>query len=211
MNQYREKYFSLKVYLNLKVITMGSKNSSGKTKITSRKRSKTQKSIFVDLEDVAYEKFKIPKRKLESGKYLKDMLNQTAAPNDVKKAIALTVDALLDSISKDLKSLSAAALVPHPESGNNKAIVRGKLDREIVKKILEIFRKYPPVINDLLGSEDEVKVLDTGIGYVVLENCQKDNYLVGIVQDQSDVDELARRLKHVQKVVLENTLLLDAM
>ncbi len=52
-------------------------------------------------------------------------------------------------------------------------------------------------------------MLDTGIGYVVLENCQKDNYLVGIVQRQKDVDELSRRLRHVQNVVVENTLLLD--
>ena len=190
---------------------MSPKKDPRKTTITSIKRGKVRKDIFVDLEDVAYEKFKVSKRKLESGKYLKETLNQTAAPEDVKMAIALTVDALLDSIANDLKSLSAAALVPHPDSKENKAIVRGRLDKEIVKKILEIFRKYPPVINDLLGSEEEVKVLDTGIGYVVLENCQKDNYLVGIVQNRDDVDELARRLRHVQKVVLENTILLDAI
>lgn len=83
------------------------------------------------------------------------------------------------------------------------------MNREVVKKILNIFRKYPPVINDLLGSTEEVKVLDTGIGYVVLENCEKDNYLVGIVQDKSSVDELARRLKHVQQVVLNNSILLE--
>ena len=73
----------------------------------------------------------------------------------------------------------------------------------------EIFQKYPPVINDLLGSEDEVKFLDTGIGFVVLENCQKDNYLIGITQQQKDVDELARRLRHVQKVVNKNVMLLE--
>jgi hypothetical protein len=54
-----------------------------------------------------------------------------------------------------------------------------------------------------------VKVLDTGIGYVVLENCQEDNYLVGIVKKQNDVDELARKLRHVQNVVIDNTLTLE--
>ncbi len=192
-----------------------SKNSSSSkspsTKISSRKRKTTKKDIFVEMEDVAYEALNISKRKLKSGQYLKDFLDQTSSKESVLEAIKVTVDALLDSIASDLDSLSAAALVPHPESAEPKAIVRGPLNRDVVKQILSIFRKYPPVINDLLGSDDELKVLDTGIGYVVLENCQKDNYLVGIVKKQKDVDELSRKLRHVQNVVVDNTLLLDGL
>lgn len=192
-----------------------SKNSSSSkspsTKISSRKRKTTKKDIFVEMEDVAYEALNISKRKLKSGQYLKDFLDQTSSKESVLEAIKVTVDALLDSIASDLDSLSAAALVPHPESEDSKAIVRGPLNRDVVKQILSIFRKYPPVINDLLGSDDELKVLDTGIGYVVLENCQKDNYLVGIVKKQKDVDELSRKLRHVQNVVVDNTLLLDGL
>ncbi len=192
-----------------------SKNSSSSespsTKISSRKRKTTKKDIFVEMEDVAYEALNISKRKLKSGQYLKDFLDQTSSKESVLEAIKVTVDALLDSIASDLDSLSAAALVPHPESEDPKAIVRGPLNRDVVKQILSIFRKYPPVINDLLGSDDELKVLDTGIGYVVLENCQKDNYLVGIVKKQKDVDELSRKLRHVQNVVVDNTLLLDGL
>jgi hypothetical protein len=192
-----------------------SKNSSSSespsTKISSRKRKTTKKDIFVEMEDVAYEALNISKRKLKSGQYLKAFLDQTSSKESVLEAIKVTVDALLDSIASDLDSLSAAALVPHPESEDSKAIVRGPLNRDVVKQILSIFRKYPPVINDLLGSDDELKVLDTGIGYVVLENCQKDNYLVGIVKKQKDVDELSRKLRHVQNVVVDNTLLLDGL
>ncbi len=192
-----------------------SKNSSNSkppsTKISSRKRKTVKKDIFVEMEEIAYEALNISKRKLKSGQYLKDFLNQTSSKDSVLEAIKVTIDALLDSIASDLDSLSAAALVPHPESEEPKAIVRGPLNREIVKQILTIFRKYPPVINDLLGSDDELKVLDTGIGYVVLENCQKDNYLVGIVKKQKDVDELSRKLRHVQQVVVDNTLLLDGL
>ncbi len=192
-----------------------SKNSSSSespsTKISSRKRKTTKKDIFVEMEDVAYEALNISKRKLKSGQYLKAFLDQTSSKESVLEAIKVTVDALLDSIASDLDSLSAAALVPHPESEDPKAIVRGPLNRDVVKQILSIFRKYPPVINDLLGSDDELKVLDTGIGYVVLENCQKDNYLVGIVKKQKDVDELSRKLRHVQNVVVDNTLLLDGL
>ena len=192
-----------------------SKNSSNSespsTKISSRKRKIVKKDIFVEMEDIAYEALNIPKRKLRSGQYLKDFLNQTSSKESVLEAIKVTIDALLDSIASDLDSLSAAALVPHPESKEPKAIVRGPLKRDVVKQILAIFRKYPPVINDLLGSDDELKVLDTGIGYVVLENCQKDNYLVGIVKKQKDVDELSRKLRHVQNVVVDNTLLLDGL
>lgn len=192
-----------------------SKNSSSSEspskKISSRKRKTTKKDIFVEMEDVAYEALNISKRKLKSGQYLKAFLDQTSSKESVLEAIKVTIDALLDSIASDLDSLSAAALVPHPESEDPKAIVRGPLNREVVKQILSIFRKYPPVINDLLGSDDELKVLDTGIGYVVLENCQKDNYLVGIVKKQKDVDELSRKLRHVQNVVVDNTLLLDGV
>lgn len=192
-----------------------SKNSSNSkspsTKISSRKRKTTKKDIFVEMEEVAYEALNISKRKLKSGQYLKAFLDQTSSKESVLEAIKVTVDALLDSIASDLDSLSAAALVPHPESEEPKAIVRGPLNRDVVKQILSIFRKYPPVINDLLGSDDELKVLDTGIGYVVLENCQKDNYLVGIVKKQKDVDELSRKLRHVQNVVIDNTLLLDGL
>ncbi len=184
---------------------------SPSTKITSRKRKPSQKDIFVEMEEVAYETLNISKRKLKSGQYLREFLNQTSSPDEVQEAIRVTIDALLDSISGDLHSLSAASLVPHPESDDKRAIIRGPLSKEVVIKILEIFQKYPPVINDLLGSDEEVKVLDTGIGYVVLENCQKDNYLIGITQNQEDVDELSRRLKHVQNVVTKNTLLLDEL
>ncbi|MHA1827683.1 MAG: hypothetical protein ACTSX6_03440 [Candidatus Heimdallarchaeaceae archaeon] len=186
-------------------------SDSPTSKISSRKRKVAKKDIFVEMEETAYETLKIPKRKIRSGQYLRDFLTETSSIERVKEAIKVTIDALLDSIASDLKSLSAAALVPHPDSKESKAIVRGPLNREIVKKILEIFRKYPPVINDLLGSDEEVKVLDTGIGYLVLENCQKDNYLVGIVQEKKDVDELARKLRHVQNVVNDNTLLLEDM
>ncbi|MHA1557677.1 MAG: hypothetical protein ACTSUP_06285 [Candidatus Heimdallarchaeaceae archaeon] len=192
-----------------------SKNSSNSespsTKISSRKRKIAKKDIFVELEEIAYEALNISKRKLKSGQYLKDFLDQTSSKESVFEAIKVTIDALLDSIASDLDSLSAAALVPHPESKEPKAIVRGPLKRDVVKQILAIFRKYPPVINDLLGSDEELKVLDTGIGYVVLENCQKDNYLVGIVKKQKDVDELSRKLRHVQNVVIDNTLLLDGL
>ncbi len=179
------------------------------TKISSRKRKEVKKDLFVDLEETAYEALNIPKKKLKSGQYLRDFLADTSTKEAVVEAIRVTIDALLDSIASDFKSLSAAALVPHPESSETKALVRGPLNRDIVKRILTIFRKYPPVINDLLGSDEIVKVLDTGIGFVVLENCQKDNYLVGIVQKQKDVDELSRKLRHVQNVVIDNTLLLD--
>jgi hypothetical protein len=178
-------------------------------KVTSKKRKTAKKDIFVEMEEVAYETMKIPKKKLKSGQYLRDFLEQTSSPDEVQEAIRVTIDALLDSISGDLESLSAASLVPHPESDDKRAIVRGPLSKEVVKKILEIFQKYPPVINDLLGSEEEVKFLDTGIGFVVLENCQKDNYLIGITQQQKDVDELSRRLRHVQKVVNKNAMLLE--
>jgi hypothetical protein len=192
-----------------------SKNSNNSrppsTKISSRKRKAVKKDLFVEMEEIAYEALNISKRKIKSGQYLKDFLNQTSSKDSVLEAIKVTIDALLDSIASDLDSLSAAALVPHPESKEPKAIVRGPLNREVVKQILSIFRKYPPVINDLLGSDDELKVLDTGIGYVVLENCQKDNYLVGIVKKQKDVDELSRKLRHVQNVVVDNTLLLDGV
>ncbi|MCK4896776.1 MAG: hypothetical protein KAS47_08205, partial [Candidatus Heimdallarchaeota archaeon] len=192
-----------------------SKNSSNSEspskKISSRKRKIVKKNMFVELEEIAYEALNISKRKLKSGQYLKDFLDQTSSQESVLEAIKVTIDALLDSIASDLDSLSAAALVPHPESKDPKAIVRGPLKRDVVKQILAIFRKYPPVINDLLGSDDELKVLDTGIGYVVLENCQKDNYLVGIVKKQKDVDELSRKLRHVQNVVVDNTLLLDGL
>ncbi|MEE9411190.1 MAG: hypothetical protein V3V41_09710 [Candidatus Heimdallarchaeota archaeon] len=191
---------------------MSKKDNADKTpskKISSRKRVTAKKDIFVDLEDTAYEALNIPKKKLKSGQYLRDFLTDTSTKDAVLEAIKVTIDALLDSIASDFKSLSAAALVPHPESSDTKAIVRGPLDRDIVKSILSIFRKYPPVINDLLGSDEEVKVLDTGIGFVVLENCQKDNFLVGIVQRQKDVDELSRKLRHVQNVVVDNTLLLE--
>jgi len=192
--------------------TMNQKNEPDESpldKITTRKRVSPKKDIFVEMEEIAYETLKIPKKKIQSGQYLRDFLKQTSTEIAVREAIRVTIDALLDSIASNLKSLSAAALVPHPESQENRAIVRGPLNREIVKKILAIFRKYPPVINDLLGSDEEVKVLDTGIGYVVLENCQKDNFLVGIVQKQKDVDELSRKLRHVQNVVIDNTLLLE--
>ena len=182
---------------------------SDSPKVTSKKRKETKKDIFVEMEEVAYETLNISRRKLRTGQYLRDFLEQTSSPDEVQEAIRVTIDALLDSISGDLQSLSAASLVPHPESVDKRAIVRGPLSKEVVQKILEIFQKYPPVINDLLGSEDEVKFLDTGIGFVVLENCQKDNYLIGITQQQKDVDELARRLRHVQKVVNKNTLLLE--
>jgi hypothetical protein len=182
---------------------------SDSPKVTSKKRKATKKDIFVEMEEVAYETLNISKRKLKSGQYLRDFLEQTSSPDEVQEAIRVTIDALLDSISGDLQSLSSASLVPHPESDDKRAIVRGPMSKEVVQKILEIFQKYPPVVNDLLGSEDEVKFLDTGIGFVVLENCQKDNYLIGITQQQKDVDELARRLRHVQKVVNKNTLLLE--
>ncbi|MCK4971894.1 MAG: hypothetical protein KAS52_01125 [Candidatus Heimdallarchaeota archaeon] len=188
-----------------------SNSESPSTKISSRKRKIAKKDIFVELEEIAYEALNISKRKLKSGQYLKDFLDQTSSKESVFEAIKVTIDALLDSIASDLDSLSAAALVPHPESKEPKAIVRGPLKRDVVKQILAIFRKYPPVINDLLGSDEELKVLDTGIGYVVLENCQKDNYLVGIVKKQKDVDELSRKLRHVQNVVVDNTLLLDGL
>ena len=192
-----------------------SKNSSNSeipsTKISSRKRKTMKKDLFVELEEIAFETLNISKRKLKSGQYIKDFLDQTSSKESVLEAIKVTIDALLESISSDLNSLSAAALVPHPESKDPKAIVRGPLNRDVVKQILAIFRKYPPVINDLLGSDDELKVLDTGIGYVVLENCQKDNYLVGIVKKQKDVDELSRKLRHVQSVVIDNTLLIDGL
>lgn len=192
-----------------------SKNSSNSEspskKISSRKRKIAKKDIFVEMEEIAYEALNISKRKLKSGQYLKDFLDQTSSKESVLEAIKVTIDALLDSIASDLDSLSAAALVPHPESKEPKAIVRGPLNRDVVKQILAIFRKYPPVINDLLGSDEELKVLDTGIGYVVLENCQKDNYLIGIVKRQKDVDELSRKLRHVQNVVVDNTLLLDGL
>ncbi|MCE7741895.1 MAG: hypothetical protein GOP50_05510 [Candidatus Heimdallarchaeota archaeon] len=189
--------------------TKKTSEDSPSKKITSRKRKAPQKDIFVEMEEVAYETLKIPKRKLKSGQYLRDFLDQTSSSDEVQEAIRVTIDALLDSISGDLDSLSAASLVPHPESDDKRAIVRGPLSKEVVKQILEIFQKYPPVVNDLLGSDEEVKVLDTGIGFVVLENCQKDNYLIGITQQQEDVDELSRRLRHVQKVVVKNTLLLE--
>ena len=115
------------------------------------------------MEEVAYETLNISKRKLRTGQYLRDFLEQTSSPDEVQEAIRVTVDALLDSISGDLASLSAASLVPHPESDDKRAIVRGPLSKEVVLKILEIFQKYPPVVNDLLGSEDEVKFLDTGV------------------------------------------------
>ncbi len=182
---------------------------SPSSNITSRKRKATTKDIFVEMEEVAYETLQISKKKLKSGQYLRDFLDQTSSPDEVQEAIRVTIDALLDSISGDLDSLSAASLVPHPESDDKRAIVRGPLNKETVKKILEIFQKYPPVVNDLLGSDEEIKVLDTGIGFVVLENCQKDNYLIGITQNQKDVDELSRRLRHVQNVVMKNTLLLE--
>jgi len=188
-----------------------SNSESPSKKILSRKRKITKKDIFVEMEDVAYETLNISKRKIKSGQYLKDFLDQTSSRESVLEAIKVTIDALLDSIASDLDSLSAAALVPHPESKEPKAIVRGPLNRDVVKQILSIFRKYPPVINDLLGSDKELKVLDTGIGYVVLENCQKDNYLIGIVKEQKDVDELSRKLRHVQNVVVDNTLLLDGL
>ena len=186
-----------------------SQKDSPSSNISSRKRKETKKDIFVEMEETAYETLNISKKKLKSGQYLRDFLTQTSSVESVKEAIKVTIDALLDSIASDLKSLSAAALVPHPESEESKAIVRGPLNREIVKKILSIFRRYHPVINDLLGSDEEMKVLDTGIGFVVIENCQKDNYLVGIVQQQKDVDELSRKLRHVQNVVIDNTILLD--
>ena len=182
---------------------------SQKGKITSRKRKSKKKDPFREMEEIAYETLNIAKRKIKSGQYLRDFLRQTSTLDSVKEAVKMTIDALLDSISDELKSLSAAALVPHPESKEKGYLVRGPLNREAVKKILSIFRKYPPVINDLLGSEDIIKVLDTGIGYVVMENCQEDNYLVGIVKKQNDVDELARKLRHVQNVVIDNTLTLE--
>ena len=191
--------------------TKKTSKESPKSKVSSKKRKATKKDIFVEMEEVAYEALKIPKRKLKSGQYLRDFLEQTSSPDEVQEAIRVTIDALLDSISGDLESLSAASLVPHTESDDKRAIVRGPLSKDVVKQILEIFQKYPPVINDLLGSEDEVKFLDTGIGFVVLENCQKDNYLIGITQQQEDVDELARRLRHVQKVVNKNAMLLEEL
>ena len=178
-------------------------------KISSRKRKVASKDIFVEMEEVAYEALNISKKKIKSGQYLRDFLDQTSSRTDVREAIRVTIDALLDSIAADLRSLSAAALVPHPESSDIRAIVRGPLSRDVVKRVLGIFRRYPPVINDLLGSDEEIKVLDTGIGFVVLENCQKDNYLVGITQKTKEIDELSRRLRHVQNVVIDNTMLLD--
>ena len=178
-------------------------------KISSRKRKAATKDIFVEMEEVAYETLNISKKKIKSGQYLRDFLDQTSSKDEVGEAIRVTIDALLDSIASDLRSLSAAALVPHPESSDVRAIVRGPLGKDVVKKVLEIFRRYPPVINDLLGSDEVVKVLDTGIGFVVLENCQKDNFLVGITQKQKEIDELSRRLRHVQNVVIDNTMLLD--
>ncbi len=177
-----------------------------KKNISTRKRRKTPKDKLLELAE-SYEQAQISKDQLESGKYLREFLAQTSSEVDVQKAIRLTIDALLESIASDFESLSSAALIPHPDSKDTKVIIRGPLKKEIAIKIVEIFRKYPPVINDLLGSEDEIKVLDSGIGYVVLENCRSDSYLVGIVEKNKDVDELARRLNHVQKVVKDNYLL----
>ncbi|MHA1953131.1 MAG: hypothetical protein ACXAAM_04360 [Candidatus Heimdallarchaeaceae archaeon] len=193
---------------------MSSKKNSDETpsrSIITRKRKVPPKDLFVEMEETAYETLNISKRKIQTGQYLKEFLKETSSAEAVIEAIRVTIDALLDSIASDMKSLSAAALVPHPESIETKAIVRGPLSREIVKKILGIFRKYPPVINDLLGSDEEIKFLDTGVGYVVMENCQKDNYLIGIVQKQKDVDELSRKLRHVQNVVVDNTLLIEEL
>lgn len=186
-------------------------DESPSSSIITRKRKIPPKDLFVEMEETAYETLNISKRKIQTGQYLKEFLKETSSAEAVIEAIRVTIDALLDSIASDMKSLSAAALVPHPEISETKAIVRGPLSREIVKKILGIFRKYPPVINDLLGSEDEVKFLDTGVGYVVMENCQKDNYLIGIVQKQKDIDELSRKLRHVQNVVVDNTLLIEEL
>ncbi len=184
------------------------KIESGEIKTVKRKQHK--RNEFIEFEETAYESLNIPKDKLESGEYIKLFLEQNASQEEVRAAIRATVDALLDSIAAELTSLSSAALVPQPGSKDSTAIIRGKLSKDVAVKIITIFRKYPMVIDDLLGSAEEIKVLDTGIGYVVMDNCLKDNYLVGIVQNEDDVDDLAEKLQHVQHVVNTNAMLLSS-
>ncbi len=82
-----------------------SKNSSNSEspsiKISSRKRKIAKKDMFVELEEIAYEALNISKRKLKSGQYLKDFLDQTSSKESVFEAIKVTIDALLDSIASD--------------------------------------------------------------------------------------------------------------
>ena len=103
---------------------MKEKNSdkSPSSNIITRKRKVPPKDRFVEMEDTAYETLNISKRKIQTGQYLKEFLKETSSAEAVIEAIRVTIDALLDSISSDMKSLSAAALVPHPESSETKAI-----------------------------------------------------------------------------------------
>ncbi|GAH85347.1 unnamed protein product, partial [marine sediment metagenome] len=152
-----------------------SKNSSNSvspsTKISSRKRKIPKKDIFVEMEEVAYETLNISKRRIKSGQYLKDFLDQTSSKEAVLEANKRAITSLLFSSIRSCDSPSASAYIFPKEHGSMGQLYAGNLEEKKIIYVLETLTKYPRVIFEMIQSEEEIKFLNAGVVQIIVESC----------------------------------------
>ncbi len=130
----------------------------------------------------------------------KNQMSEEILTTASKKAIK----SLLFSIIKATKYPSAATYIYPKNHGTIAEIYVGNIAEKKILYVLETLSKYPRVINEILESEEENKILNAGdnIVQVILENCREGKLLIGITSQIEDVSIVAKNMKVIREIII---------
>lgn len=130
----------------------------------------------------------------------KDQMSEEILTTASKKAIK----SLLFSVIKATKYPSAATYIYPKNQGTIAEIYVGNIAEKKILYVLETLSKYPRVINEILQSEEENKILNAGdnIVQVILESCREGKLLIGITSQIEDVSIVAKNMKVIREIII---------
>lgn len=118
-------------------------------------------------------------------------------------AIKRAATSLLFSSIRSCESPSAAAYIFPKEDGAIGELYAGNLEEKKIVYVLETISKFPKVINEMVHSKDNIKVLNAEVVQIIVEECYDGRILIGMTTNVSDVINVAYKFKII-KIVLKN-------
>ena len=114
-----------------------------------------------------------------------------------KKAII----SLLFSSIKGCISPAASAFIFSKNDGTVGELYAGDLEEHKIIYVLETISKFPRVIQEMLNSLEDIKVLNAEVVQIIDENCHDGKLLIGMTTNDNDVMKVGYKFKIVKHVI----------
>ena len=119
----------------------------------------------------------------------------------LQDALKKAITSLLFSTVKVCSFPAAAAYMYPKKDGSIGQLYAGNLEEKKIIYVLETIARFPRVINEMLRSNEEIKVLNAETVQIIVEDCYNGRLLIGMTTSADDVMNMAFRLKLIRHVI----------